>query len=267
MNALKFTVSVYLILLMAVFASLSGCARMKMIETNVQQTNEDVKEVKARLGELIKTVDDLILSQGGVTNKMKADLTILLKQLESQLDRLHAEMDESQHRYRELEKKVDKILGQRLVLTPGNSDTSVVYSDTSLSSQGKAKVVGGLDIEKLYLQAREDYITGKYMLAFKGFNNVFDKDLTGSFKDNALYWMGECYYKDNKLDKALEYYQKAASDYPHGNKFCSALFKSGLVYDKKGDKTKKAEIWGMLLEKCPSSNEAHRAKELLKTQQ
>ncbi len=236
----------------------SGCARLKRVEANVDKTNQQVGELTNQVKVLQKVIDDLNVNQGGATNKMKADLTMLIKQLDEQLERLKSEMDESQYRFKQLEKKLDAIASQRLMITgvPADSgDTSGVPS---------AKVVSGLDLEKLYNQAREDYIAGKYQVAFKGFETVLQKDITGTYKDLALYWMGECHYKEKKYKEASEYYNRNVSEYPQGSKMCSAYFKLGLIEDELKNKKKRNEIWNTLIKKCDGSNEAYRAKELIK---
>jgi TolA-binding protein len=238
----------------------SGCAKMQKAEQNIDDTNKRVKALEARIESLSKALDDLNINTGGATSKMKADLTMLLKHLETQLDRLAAEMDESQYRMQQMEKKVDMVNSQRLLLVRDSS------SDSSGAQRlDSVKIGGGLDIEKIYQQAREDYIIGKYKLAFKGFSTVLEKDKGGSFKDNALYWMGECFYKQEKLDKAAEYYTRCIKEYPHGNKICSALFKLGMVYDKKKQKEKRNSTWESLIENktCQGQNEVHRVKVMM----
>jgi TolA-binding protein len=239
---------------------------MQKAEKNINSTHDKVKKLEAQIAELSKAIDDLNVNTGGATSKMKADLTMLLKQLEVNLERLAAEMDESQYRMRQLERKIDMISTQRLLIT-GSVGDSLGPADSSDSPGVKktktAKVVAGLDIENLYNQARGDFLTGKYSLAFKGFKTVFEKDKAGSFKDNALYWMGECKYKEEKFDQAEEYYNRCIKEYPLGNKICSAMFKLGMVKDKKEKKKERNKIWKTMIEKCPGSNEAHRARQIM----
>lgn len=258
MKALNIFVIIVLILL-------AGCARMQRVESGVISTQAKVEKLEANLDTLTQAIDDLNINQGGATRKMKADLTMLLKELMSQLDRLNAEMDESQYRLKQMENKIAALSSQRLLMTDGASD-STAGDSTAPKTGGKKVIIPGLDIEKLYHQAREDYIIGKYDLAFKGFRIVLEKDKTGSYKDNALYWMGECFYKQKKYDEAIEYYSRCINEYPHGNKICSAIFKIGLISHQKKDFTERDNTWKRLAETspCPNSNEAHRAEEMMK---
>jgi TolA-binding protein len=236
------------------------------VEQKVDKNDARLRAIHSLVDTINKSLDDFNVHQGGATNKMKADLTMLLKQLETQLERMMSELDESQFRLRELEKKVDILSGSRVVPSQYMADSLISPGGDSIPNQpaGNTKIIPGLDIEKLYLQAREDYIIGKYKLAFKGFKTVYEKDVGGSYKDNALYWMGECRYKQNQLAEAVGYYARCIEEFPQGNKICSAFFKLGMVFGKQGNTTGRNETWNKLMEKCPGSNEAHRANELIK---
>lgn len=48
--------------------------------------------------------------------------------------------------------------------------------------------------------------------------------------DNAVYWLGECYYKKRAFQKAINEFKRVLSDYPNGNKVPSALLKMGYAY-------------------------------------
>jgi TolA-binding protein len=126
------------------------------------------------------------------------------------------------------------------------------------------RVVDGLDLEALFNQARDDYIRGKYDLALQGFKTVYEKDAGGTWRELAMFWLGETLLKQNKPDKALEAYARVASEFPRGTKVCSAHFKLGLIYHEKKDKAKRDEEWNKLGAECAGSNEAQRAKEMQK---
>ncbi len=251
-----------------------GCSKITLLRTEELRTvSQEVKGVHGQVAELQKSIDDLNINQGGLTSKMKADLTSTLGELAGQITRLQAQIDETQYRLTQLSTKIDKLDQRKIIVSgvansatpiPGNTSANTANLNTTAASEAPVKVVEGLDLENVYNQAREDYVRGKYELAFQGFKTVFDKDAGGSYKDNTLYWMGECYLKSDKLDKASEMYQRVIKEFPKGNKVCSARFKIGLIYDQKKDKAKRNEEWKALIAECPTSNEAQRAQELIK---
>ena len=126
------------------------------------------------------------------------------------------------------------------------------------------RVVEGLDLEALFNQSRDDYIRGKYDLALQGFKNVYEKDAGGTWRELAMFWLGETLMKQEKPDKALEAYGRVAKEFPRGTKSCSSYFKMGLILHQKKDKSKRDEEWEKLTKECPGTNEAQRAQEMQK---
>jgi len=261
---------------------LAGCSHMTMLRTQelrkVQEQilaeRREIAEVQKSVLDVQKSVDDLNLKQGGSSSKMRADLTNMLTELETQISRLHGDIDETQHRLGQVGQKLDR-LEQRKIVVSGSAPASQAPAggqggggaDSTAGSSGTSptvKVVEGLDLENLFNQSREDYIRGKYELAYKGFNTVYDKDATGSYKEAAEYWMAECLSKGDKSDKAVEMYQRVIKEFPKGGKTCASRFKLGLIYDQKKDVAQRNGTWKLLLDECPQSNEAERARELMK---
>jgi|GEM_PF-1489363 len=267
-------------ILLILLINLISCARVTRIENHVDQTNAQVSQIRQDITTLSRTIDDLNVRTGGTTSQMRADLIMMLKELGMQLDRLSAELDESQYRLREMEKKVDLLRNQRLVvpanskidsskngsmgLTSPHPDALIPGFDSSSKLVNAPKLVEAFDVEKVYTQAREDFLAGKLDLALSGFQTVYDKDPTGgTYKENALYWLGECQYKKKEWDKAAQIYLRIPMEYPKGNKKCPSLFKAGLSFQNLGQSQKHQETWNQLQTACPGSNEANRAAALL----
>jgi TolA-binding protein len=242
---------------------------LRKVQEQILAGRREVAEVQKSVLDVQKSVDDLNLKQGGTSSKMRADLTSMLTELQTQIGRLRAEIDETQHRLGQLGQKLDKLEQRKIVVSgpsppapQGSADTSVNSGTTGTAPT--VKVVEGLDLENLFNQSREDYIRGKYDLAYKGFNTVYEKDAGGSYKEAAEYWMAECLWKGGKTDKALEIYQRVIQEFPKGGKACASRFKLGLIHDQKKDEGRRDAVWKQLLDECPQSNEAERAREMMK---
>jgi TolA-binding protein len=237
---------------------LTGCSQMTILRTQeLRKVETQVEASRKEIADLQKAIDDLNLKQGGSTSRMRADLTALLTDLQAQISRLHAEIDETQHRLGQLNQKLDKLDQRKVVVAAppaGAKDTT----------RAPVKVIPGLDFEHLFNQAREDYIRGKYDLAYQGFKTLYEKENAGSYKELALYWMGECRHKADQPDRALEMYQRVVKEFPEGTQGCAARLKIGLIHDQRQDIDKRNEAWNQLIAACPQSNEAERARELLK---
>jgi TolA-binding protein len=249
----------------------TGCSHITMLRTEeLRKVQGEVKTASKQIENLQKSVDELNLAQGGSTSKMKADLTLMLNQLESQITRLHSEIDETQFRLTQLSAKIEKLDQKKYVVggpaVPGA--TPGAPGAVGPAGQGPGgepmRVVEGLDLEALFNQSRDDYIRGKYDLALQGFKNVYEKDNGGTWRELAMFWLGETLMKQDKPDKALEAYARVAKEFPRGTKSCSSYFKMGLIYHQKKDKSKRDEEWDKLIKECPGTNEAQRAQEMQK---
>lgn len=250
--------------------ALGGCGAFEALRVQNDKTQADVKAVAKQVEAVQKSVDELNLAQGGSTSKMKADLTMMLNQLEGQITRLHAEIDETQYRLTQLSAKIEKLDQKKFVGGSPAGATAAPGTTPGAAPAGAAganepmRVVDGLDLEALFNQARDDYIRGKYDLALQGFKTVYEKDAGGTWRELAMFWLGETLLKQNKPDKAMEAYARVASEFPRGTKVCSAHFKIGLIYHEKKDKAKRDEEWNKLNAECAGSNEAQRAKDMQK---
>ena len=156
-------------------------------------------------------------------------------------------------------------LTEAKIVVSGGSATPTDSGSTGASAgtAPSVKVVDGLDLERLFGQAREDYIKARYDLAYQGFKTVYERDVGGSYKEQALYWMAECMWKSDRQDDALELYQRVLNEFPNGDKMCSARFKMGLIYNDKQDNLRRNNAWSQLIDACPQSNEANRARDMM----
>ncbi|MDB5102596.1 MAG: hypothetical protein JWP91_285 [Fibrobacteres bacterium] len=259
-----------LVLVSISILSWTGCAHITMLRTEeLRKVEGEVKAASKQIEGLQKSIDDLNMAQGGSTSKMKADLTLMLNQLESQITRLHAEIDETQFRLTQLSAKIEKLDQKKYVVggagVPGTPGAPGAATPGAVGPNGEpVRVVEGLDLEALFNQSRDDYIRGKYDLALQGFKNVYEKDAGGTWRELAMFWLGETLLKQDKTDKALEAYARVTKEFPRGTKTCSSRFKIGLIYHGKKDKAKRDEEWNKLIAECPGTNEAQRAQEMQK---
>jgi len=238
-------------------AGFAGCSQMTVLRTHeLRQLGQQIDESRKEIAQLQKSIDDLNLQQGGSTNKMRADLTSMLTDLQAQIGRLHAEIDETQHRLGQLNQKLDRMEGRKVV--PAKVDT------TKGKTEPTTKVVPGLDLEHMFGVAREDFIRGRYDLAYQGFKAIYEKDDAGAWREQSLYWMAECFWKGEKTDRALELYARIHTEFPDGAQRCAAWFKTGLIHGQKNDVARRNEALNLLISNCPQTNEAERAKDILK---
>jgi len=102
---------------------------------------------------------------------------------------------------------------------------------------------------------------------YTGARDIFDKFLktypASSHCDNAYFWIGETYFRENRYEKAILAYQEVIDKFPGGNKFPAALLKQGMAFSKINDDINARLIYKRLLADFPDSVEARDAGRLL----
>ncbi len=256
---------------MVLFSGLwMGCSKITLLRTEElrqvgSEVGSKVDSSRNDIAEVQKSLDALSLKQGGVSSQMRADLTTMLTDLQSQIGRLHADIDQTQRRLSELSQKLDRLEQRKVVISGGGLPTpGGPVGVAAPYVPATVKVVEGLDLENLFSQARGDYVKAKYDLAYEGFKGIYENDTAGSYKEQSLYWMGECLWKGDHTDDALNLYRRVLKEFPNGNQACPARFKIGLIYNEKQNEAQRNQIWNDLLSACPQSNEADRVKEIMR---
>jgi TolA-binding protein len=83
---------------------------------------------------------------------------------------------------------------------------------------------------EVYNQSLADCTDGWYNQAIRGFQKVLSYPSSPELKDNAQYWLAECYYAQKDYVKALPEFQKVKENYPEGNKVFDAEIKVAYTY-------------------------------------
>ena len=100
---------------------------------------------------------------------------------------------------------------------------------------------------------------------FDGARAKFDKFLAtkpdASYVDNALYWIGECFYGQGLYHEAATYFHRVIQEYPNENKVPDALLKVSLTYQKLGKLDSAREMLKYLIDAFPGTEAARVGKE------
>ncbi|MCW7752750.1 tol-pal system protein YbgF [Desulfobotulus sp. H1] len=112
------------------------------------------------------------------------------------------------------------------------------------------------NVDTLYAEAKQAFDNGVFEKARDGFQEILKRFPDAGLADNAQFWIGEIYYRENWYEKAILEYQKVIDNYPKGNKVASSLLKQGLAFEKLGQKANARLILEELLRKYPGSSES-----------
>jgi len=95
-----------------------------------------------------------------------------------------------------------------------------------------------------YEDAFRRYRTGDYAGAVDRFQVFLQTHPSSAYADNALFWMGESYFKLNDFEQAAVAFDKVVKRFPNGNKVPDALYRQGVSLIEIGNRTKQQKTYG-----------------------
>jgi tol-pal system protein YbgF len=115
-----------------------------------------------------------------------------------------------------------------------------------------------------YNAAYNDYLRGNYDLAIASFKLYREQFPESPLADNALYWIGECYYSQKKFEEAIAEFNGLILDYPQGDRIPAAYLKKGLAYMEMGKTDEALAAFKLLTTKYPLAEESRIAQDKMK---
>ena len=88
------------------------------------------------------------------------------------------------------------------------------------------------------------YRGGKYADAIDRFQAFLQTHPSSEFADNALFWMGESYFKLNDFEQAAVAFDRVVKRFPNGNKVPDALYRQGVSLQEIGLRTNQKATYG-----------------------
>ena len=89
-------------------------------------------------------------------------------------------------------------------------------------------------VTEIYDQALVDCMFRKHVSAIKKFRKILEYPSFHALKDNAQYWLAECYYAQGKYAQALSEFQKVKERYPRANKVFDSELMVAYTYCRLG---------------------------------
>lgn len=118
--------------------------------------------------------------------------------------------------------------------------------------------------QELYNSAYNDYLKGNFDLAIEGFKLYREQFSESPLADNALYWVGECYFSQKKFTEAIAAFNDVILYYPKGDRVAAAYLKKGLSYIEMDQKEEALAVFKLLVSKFPLEEEARIAQQKIK---
>jgi tol-pal system protein YbgF len=168
--------------------------------------------------------------------QLRIDLYTKSEEMAEKLEMLNTRLSESESRLTQINEKLGK--GRK-----ADDDSTEV---SSLSPEARM----------IYESAYLNYVKGNYKESIEGFRSYMKIAPGSSLLDNALYWIGECYYAMGKRQDAVNTLNELANGYPESNKKPAALYKIGIIYEEANELKIARMYFNRVIKEYPNSPEA-----------
>ena len=199
---------------------------------------------------------------------------------QSNIDELKKEVSKLQIKCASLESKQAEMYSkfeENLVNTDtANASIQELYKKTSKISQDlkdleitvknqKSDNVKNVPLpSKLYENAYNDFLVGKYEVAIVGFKSFLKQYKDHDKAVEAQYYIAEAMYAQNKFAEAYEEYKKIGELYSNSEFSSAARLKMALCLEQLGKKEDSIVVLQSIIKDYPKSAEAFTAKEKIK---
>ncbi len=239
--------------------------KQQLLELNqqVQRNNEDIQTLAEQLSEVLRLTRDARKDFAGFQAEQKnlpAQYQILLERY----DAIRSELARIAERLIEI---------QRAALPPAEEEgqpqaeeqpeTAREAAEEAAAKQAdeseekpKTTLPPNLSPQEVYNMARSDYLKGNFQLAVEGFSMYKEHFSDSPLVDNAQYWIGECYFSQEKYEEAITQFNDLILLYPQGDKIAAAYLKKGFSLANLGKTDEALAVLKLLVSKFPLEDEA-----------
>lgn len=266
-------------LLLVVMAGLTGCASQSALES----TRYDVDAVKTRLYSLeknlggvrnesregIDAIEKNLKSDVADVRKLSADIQATIDSTKTEIQAMNGKIDdmaitlkkptEDLARYREDADKRIIALEERIIRLQSTLDDLT----KKVGELAQAKEVPPTP-DSAYMKGLDTFKAGDMPAAREIFTKFLEQYPQHDLAANAHYWIGETYYSEKSYEPAILAFQDVIKNYPTKDKMPAAMLKQAMAFNAINDTKSAKYVLKKLGEAFPKSDEAIKARELLK---
>jgi len=225
----------------------------------VKQNTAELKEIKDQ----VKILNDLLRKSQAADESLRTEIN----NLPLQYQKVNSSLEELQFQLSTLQDILQAVQSLSEELKAGQKGSSksskqpVTKKTEPAASQPVQTAVVTIPAQEMYNNAYSDYLKGNYDLAIESFKLFLQQYPTTPLADNALYWIGECYYSQGKYTEAIESFNDLLLNYPNGDKVPAAYLKKGMSFIQQGKKDEALATFKLLVSKYPQQEEARLAQQ------
>lgn len=260
---------------------LAGCASQSSLDNvreDVGSLNNRVLSMKLDLDSVRKesqvsvgAVEKGFKSDVASVRKMSADIQATIDSTKGEMQALNGKLDdttlavkkpvEELDRYREDADKRIVALEERVLKQQTQLDSlSKKMSEMTMAKKEEATSTP----DSLYAKGLDLLKAGDFVAAREQFTKFLEQYPKHELAANAQYWIGETHYNEKNYESAILSYQDVIKNYPGKEKVVAAMLKQAMAFNELKDFKSAKFVLKKLIERFPKSEEARKAKVLLK---
>lgn len=261
--------------------ALSGCASqgsldnvrtdIDSIKTRLFSIDRDLAGIREETKGNVTTVEKGMKADVASVRKMSADIQATIDSTKSEMQALNGKLDdttlavkkptEDLARYREDADKRIIALEERILKQQATLDALT----KKMAEQPKVKKEEAPAApDSLYLKGLDSLKAGEVATAREQFTKFLEQNPKHELAANAHYWIGETHYSEKNYESAILSYQDVIKNYPGKEKVVAAMLKQAMAFEEIKDSKSAKYVLKKLIEGFPKSEEAKKAKEMLK---
>lgn len=235
-------------------------------------TSRHIDELKSEHRALEQKADDTnskVSQMETIITESAEAAKILRNDVSTSNDQIREQMYTLLENYNELLRMVQEInaaVHSKKILTgsvPGGTvtqDNSLTNTKPAIENMPISTFDCGTAYDEAFILVRRE----EYDKAIIGFNIFLDECPNHNSTENAHYWIGECFYAQEKFVDAVSKFEFLLMNFKSSVNASRAMYKLGRCQQELGRKNEAKDVYTKLVEDYPETLEASQAKERLK---
>jgi len=253
----------FVLVLVATNLILSGCG------TSEEATQASQAQSDSLTAASLQSDNQRLQAENAQLKKTNAQLDQDKKALNAKVADLTSKLGQSSQQWQDLQdlqNRVNSLDSDLTVQKQINRDLSAKNADMEKQAMSQPAAASTIttkaEFKKTYDDALKLFKARKYKAATADLENLASSKADESLVSNAHYWLGECYYAQQRYNDAVQEFEKTLA-YPKSFKASAAYLMLGMSHVRLGNKADARKTWQDLIKKYPKSEYASRAKEYL----
>lgn len=247
-------------------ALLAGCATkgaVRRVETQVAVLRaETARQDSARAAELARIIRlqqqtlDSLAGAGQSLRMVDARLGNELLEVQRQLLAIQELTGQSQARITRLQAQLEARAAAAEVLGPAPAPGDSTRRPDSAAAAPPPQAASA---DQMYQGALQQFRRGSLIIARRAFLEFLDTYANHPLVPDAVYYVGET-YETAAPDSAIVRYQEVVARFPQSRRAPAALYKVGLIAERRGDAAAARAAYQRVIDQYPRSEEADLAR-------